>query len=70
MKGLPHRNVPGLVEQRAVPKKPGICVYDPYQYAGGRISPLFFNTACGKVYVGKYDLPMCKHCGKPIGDPS
>jgi hypothetical protein len=54
--------------QRKVPKKSGFCVYDPYQYASGRKSPLFFNTSCGKTYVGKYDLAKCKHCGLFIAE--
>lgn len=54
------------VEQRKVPKKAGFCVYDPFQYERGRRSSQFFNTSCGKTYVGKYDLPKCRNCGQPI----
>jgi hypothetical protein len=43
---------------------PGGCKYTPYVYDSKRVSTCFFNTACGKEYVGMPLSGRCKNCDK------
>lgn len=43
----------------------GGCKYTPYVYeTSARVSTCFFNTSCGKEYVGMPFGGRCKNCDR------